>query len=81
MKNISSLIFVTKNTFYCSDWLANQRIMIPNVAKHTTWAPPHNPWYKVNDDDAIFEHLEAMGVGVVAQDHVGQCVAAMSKKL
>nr|XP_023887713.1 uncharacterized protein LOC111999833 [Quercus suber] len=61
--------------------LANHQIMIPNVATHTTWTPPHNPWYKVNVDGAVFQHLDAVGIGVVAWDHSGQCMVAMSKKL
>ena len=61
--------------------LANHRIMIPNVATHTTWTPPHNPWYKVNIDSAIFQHFDGVGIGVVVWDHIGQCMAAMSKKL
>ena len=55
--------------------------MIPNVATRTTWTPLHNPWYKVNIDSAIFQHFDAVGIGVVVWDHIGQCVAAMSKKL
>ena len=61
--------------------LANHRIVIPNFATHTTWPLPHNPKYKVNVDGAIFQHLEAVRIGVVARDHTGQCLAAMSKKL
>ncbi|KAK9987987.1 hypothetical protein SO802_028226 [Lithocarpus litseifolius] len=61
--------------------LANHRFTMPNVATHTTWAPPHNPWYKVNVDGAVFQQLDAVGIGVVARNHTGHCLAAMSKKL
>jgi len=61
--------------------LANHRIMVPNITAHTTWTPPHNPWYKVNVDGAVFQHFNAIGIGVIARDHTGQCMAAMSKKL
>ncbi|KAK9992957.1 hypothetical protein SO802_022660 [Lithocarpus litseifolius] len=62
-------------------WLVNHKTVIPNVVTNTTWTLPHSPRYKVNVDGAIFQRLHAMGIGVVARDHVGQCVAAMSKNL
>ena len=55
--------------------------MIPNFVTNTTWAPPHSPRYKVNVDGAIFQLLHAVGIGVIARDNKGQCVAAMSKKM
>ena len=35
----------------------------------------------INTDGAVFKQTQATGIGVVARDHEGQVIAAMSKKL
>ena len=45
------------------------------------WTPPNSPWYKINTNGAVFKQTQATGIGVVAHDHEGQVIAAMSKKL
>ena len=61
--------------------LSNHRITVPNVATNTNWDPPQSPWYKVNVDGVVFSSLQVASVRVIVRDHVGQVVAAMSKKL
>lgn len=62
-------------------WLTNHKITVQNVATNTTWSWPQSPWYKVNVDGSIFPSTKAIGVGVIARDHTGQFVKAMSKKM
>ena len=54
----------------------------PSTLPHTVmWTPSSSPWYKINTDGAVFKQTQATGIGVVARDHEGQVIAAMSKKL
>ena len=46
-----------------------------------TWQPPKPPWYKANMDGAVFSQQKEAGIGVVIQDHHGEVVAALSKKI
>ena len=45
------------------------------------WCPPPNSWCKVNFDGAIFQELEAAGIGVVIRDHEGRVTGAMSERI
>ena len=60
---------------------ANHKFQPPTVPHTITWTPPNSPWYKINVDGAVFKQTQATGIGVVARDHEGQVIAAMSKKL
>ena len=60
---------------------ANHKFQSPIVPHTVTWSPPNSPWYKINTDGAVFKQVQAIGIGVVARDHEGQVIAAMSKKL
>ena len=61
--------------------IANHKIKLPIVPHHVTWSPPSNSWYKINTDGAVFNQLQATGIGIVTRDHEGHILAAMSKKL
>ena len=61
--------------------IANHKIKLPVAPHNVTWSPPSNSWYKINVNGVVFKQLQAIGIGVIAQDHEGQALAAMSKKL
>lgn len=47
----------------------------------TNWSPPLNSWCKVNFNGAIFQELEAAGLGVVIRDHEGKVIGALSERI
>ena len=60
---------------------ANHKFQSPIVPHTLTWSPPNSPWYKINTNGAVFKQAQATSIDVVARDHDGQVIAAMSKKL
>lgn len=58
---------------------------MPTIPIHSSapihWSPPPYSWCKANFDGAIFQELEAVGVGVVIRDHEGNGIRALSKRI
>lgn len=46
------------------------------IISNLEWSPPPSGTIMLNSDAAVFSDLDRSGVGVVARDHVGRCVAA-----
>lgn len=61
--------------------VANFQLSQPVVKHSGHWICPKPPWYKINTNATVFEQQQATGVGAVIQDHEGQVVATLSKKL
>lgn len=61
--------------------LAHFRYSQPSAAEEARWTPTVFPWYKVNMDAAIFKNTKSVGIGVIARDHVGAVLAALSTQL
>lgn len=55
--------------------------MLEGVRLDTNWIPPTAPWIKINFDDVIFEDEEASGMGVIARDMDGQCLAWATRRV
>lgn len=45
------------------------------------WSPPPSGTIMLNSDAAVFLDLDRSGVGVIARDHVGHCVAACTEPI
>ncbi|KAK7828360.1 hypothetical protein CFP56_030324 [Quercus suber] len=52
---------------------------IKQPPKQTIWKSPDSSTLKTNFDDAIFEDLDAIGIGVVVQNSSGEVLAALSE--
>ena len=61
--------------------VANFQLSLPMVKDSGQWICLKPPWYKINTKAAVFEQQQATEVGAVIQDHEGQVVARLSKKL
>ncbi|GMP70392.1 hypothetical protein CsSME_00029263 [Camellia sinensis var. sinensis] len=62
--------------------LANHRpISAPVFEDPVCWVAPIDGFYKVNFDGAVFNHLMAVGVGVIIRDHAGAVIAALSERI
>ena len=73
---------IQRATFLLEEfWSANHKFQSPIVPHTLMWSPLNSPWYKINTNGAVFKQAQATGIGVVARDHEGQVIAAMSKKL
>ena len=78
----TSIGIIQRATFLLEEFRsASHRFQSPIVPHTLTWSPPNSPWYKINTDGVVFKQAQATGIGVVARDHDGQVIAAMSKKL
>nr|XP_023906305.1 uncharacterized protein LOC112018028 [Quercus suber] len=78
----TSTSIIQRATFLLEEFRsANHKFQSPIIPHTVTWSPPNSPWYKINTDGAVFKQAQATGIGVVARDHEGQIIAAMSKKI
>ncbi|KAL0412616.1 UNVERIFIED_CONTAM: hypothetical protein Sradi_1463300 [Sesamum radiatum] len=70
-------------THYLNAFLAQGEVsrIVPSVTTPSSWQPPPEGVVKINFDGATFEKGKKLGVGVVARNSLGQCVAWVSRRL
>ena len=84
------MLFRSKSASIIASWtkeyleefqVANHKVKPKQPELAVGWSLPHPPWYKINVDGAIFESLQAVGIGVVIRDHLGFVKSALSRKI
>ena len=58
---------------------SHSKLVVKQPPKQNIWKPPNPSTVKTNFDGAIFEELDAAGVGVVVCNSSGELLAALSE--